>query len=542
VSQPILHLARDAASNDKLTEGREEGSLPVPVAPAEDYRESGCNSVVCVDEISQLSYCNVIVKETGICVKALNDSGCQITIVNQRLLSGYEYPIFGKVSIRGVVGEPVECELSCIHLSLPDCNNECTVKTVCAVSPHTHEDLIMPSSVITQLFDLYNEYFLRVTNTSAVVVESTTGNNGVVLPVTVDATAQDNQLNTSSPMIPDDDDDCLDVDNISDSCAGGELSVQELHMEQQNDDTLTGCFVLAKKGKGRYFVKDNLLYRSERICGQEVECIVVPKGRRKHVMDLAHSVTGGHFNFRKTSDRIKMSGMTWETVLRDCKEWVKGCRICQKTSRVTCYDRIPIQAIPRATSLFSHFFCDVFGPVFPDQNPRYNYCIVLVDSYSLWVSAYPLHSITAKSISTALLNMFSVTGLSTEVTLMSTDNATYYKAELTRELLKRIGVSPRFHTPHASWSSGLVERHLQTVKRVLAKLAADHPRQWWDYLPYTLWAMRESVSNPLQVQPFMMVTGGRKMRGPLSILRDTWLGTAICLLVWANVLKTIYVK
>jgi hypothetical protein len=151
-------------------------------------------------------------------------------------------------------------------------------------------------------------------------------------------------------------------------------------------------------------------------------------------------------------------------------------------SRTTCYDRIPIHAIPRSPSLFVHFFCDVFGAVMPDQNIRYNYCLVLVDSHSLWVSAYPLRNLTAKSICLALINMFSYTGLSSELTVMSSDNASYFKAELTHEFLKRIGVSPRFHTPYASWSTGLVESNLQTVNRILGKLAVDHPKPWWEYL------------------------------------------------------------
>ena len=119
--------------------------------------------------------------------------------------------------------------------------------------------------------------------------------------------------------------------------------------------------------------------------------------------------------------------------------------------------------------------------------------------------------------------MFSQTGLSTEATIMSTDNASYYKSTLTRLFLMNIGVSPRFHTPYASWSTGLVERHLQTVKRIPGKLTAESPSKWHDYLPYNLWAMRERVSNPLHLQPFELVTG-RKMKGPLSILRESWLG------------------
>jgi hypothetical protein len=135
-----------------------------------------------------------------------------------------------------------------------------------------------------------------------------------------------------------------------------------------------------------------------------------------------------------------------------------------------------------------------------------------------------LHNLTAKSIYKALISMLSQTGLSQEVTLMSSDNASYFKAELTRECMKRLGVSPRFHTPHASWSTGLVEWHLQTVKRVLGKLANDHPRSWYEYLPYTLWALREMVSSSLGLQPFQLVHGGRTMRGPISILKDNWLG------------------
>jgi hypothetical protein len=55
----------------------------------------------------------------------------------------------------------------------------------------------------------------------------------------------------------------------------------------------------------------------------------------------------------------------------------------------------------------------------PDRNIRYNYCIILLDSYSLWVSAYPLRNLTAKSICAPLINTFLYTGLSSEVTVMS---------------------------------------------------------------------------------------------------------------------------
>ena len=48
--------------------------------------------------------------------------------------------------------------------------------------------------------------------------------------------------------------------------------------------------------KGNYYIKDSLLFRVEHLCGQKTEALV-PTGRRKHVLDIAHRNTGGHFDF-----------------------------------------------------------------------------------------------------------------------------------------------------------------------------------------------------------------------------------------------------
>jgi hypothetical protein len=114
--------------------------------------------------------------------------------------------------------------------------------------------------------------------------------------------------------------------------------------------------------KRQFIIRKGLLFHFEKACGQTVKCLMVPESRRSHVIDVAHAVTGGHFNHRKTRDRIKLSGLTWNTLVRHCKEWVKRCDRCQKSSRVTYYDRIPIQAVPRSTSLFSNFFLRCVWP------------------------------------------------------------------------------------------------------------------------------------------------------------------------------------
>ena len=196
---------------------------------------------------------------------------------------------------------------------------------------------------------------------------------------------------------------------------------------------------------------------------------------------------------------------------------------------------IPIQAIPKTTTLSLHFFRDVFGSVTPNLNINYKYYLLLVDPYSLW-TLVPIHY--AIRLHVTLLHMFSYAGLSTEVTSKSSDSASYFKSDLTREFLKRFEVSPRFHTLHASSSTGLAERHVQTIKRILRKLAVENPSKLHEYFPYTLRAMREGVDNPLQLQPFMLVTGGRCMRQPFCVfcMKPGW-GFVIYQFLLVNGLK-----
>jgi hypothetical protein len=82
----------------------------------------------------------------------------------------------------------------------------------------------------------------------------------------------------------------------------------------------------------------------------------------------------------------------------------------------------------------------------PNANFRYNYAVVLIDSCSRYPFASPLRSLSAKNICDALMCMFEITGVPAGMTIAS-DNATNFRASLTRELMSRLGVSPVFSTP-----------------------------------------------------------------------------------------------
>ena len=62
-----------------------------------------------------------------------------------------------------------------------------------------------------------------------------------------------------------------------------------------------------------------------------------------------------------------------------------------------------------------------------------------------------------------------------------------------------------------------------TLKGMIHKVAYDHPKQWHKYLPYILWALRESPNETTHVAPWLL-TFGHLPRGPLAVLKETWSG------------------
>jgi hypothetical protein len=294
-------------------------------------------------------------------------------------------------------------------------------------------------------------------------------------------------------------------------------SIDELIAEQHSDDTLRSARSLAQRGKGGFFYKDGLLMHKERILGQEFTQLCLPLRRRTQVLELGHEL-GAHLGPKKTSQRIRMS-FYWTNLTDDCKKHCKVCEPCQKKARVTFRDRVPITPIPRADCPFTHWFLDVLGPV-SNVKGEFNYCVVMVDSATRYPAAFALRTVTAKNVCNCLMSLFETFGVASAI---STDNAHNLTSKLQQEFYHRLGCSPRFNSPYHPESTGLVERMIGTVKLSIAKMAADHPKQWHKYLGFVLWALREVPNETTGVAPWMLAFG-RLPRGPLAVLKETWCG------------------
>jgi hypothetical protein len=338
---------------------------------------------------------------------------------------------------------------------------------------------------------------------------------------TVDRAVDDGQQDCAGDIPPVLDVDCVNSNKdwigIGDSQAFAE--------EQRGDSSLSHAFELARAGKGNYVVHDGLLYRVESYCGQQVTNLVVPMSRRIGVLKLAHD--NCHLAGRKTYERIISSGLTWgsslegKSVRADAIDYAARCPTCQAFARRTIFDRVPIRKVPIEPELFRNMQMDILGPL-SGAKLRYNYALWIICTASHYPFAYPLTSPTAKNVCNALIKMFETTGLCRDICITS-DNASYFKSSLVAALFKRLGVSPRFSTPYHPLGHSVIERNLQSLQRLIAKLAGDHQNNWTDYLGTALWCLRETRNEVTGVAPHLFVLGYLPL-GPLAILRESWSG------------------
>jgi len=247
--------------------------------------------------------------------------------------------------------------------------------------------------------------------------------------------------------------------------------------------------------------------------------LVIPFARRKQVLELGHSVSGGHMAVKKTRVHIEYI-FYWPTLQADCIEFIKTCHECQMKKRKTYRDTVPITPIQRSDLVFDYLFIDMAGPFVSGKGlkPKFNYAFIAIDSFSRFPFCVPIKAMHAKAVCDALLNIWQLTGVS------SSDLGTNFTAQLTKEFEKRLGCSPRFNSPWHQNATGLAERGVGNVKTIIGKLAMDHSNQWDQYVPSVLWALRKFTNATTGLSPWTLVFG-RLFRGPLSILKNHWVGT-----------------
>ncbi|GBM25387.1 Pro-Pol polyprotein [Araneus ventricosus] len=384
---------------------------------------------------------------------ALIDSGTEITVIRRDLLM--DFPIEDKASIyiKGIFGPPEKCPLMNVPMGIiaGKDGNMIHQEVLCAIAPSLVDDVLLPPEI--------RDSFLE--HPSTCLFQDSEGNTGPTKAKDKEFVLEVDNDN--------DDQNCKEVKALSIGNSENEteeLSRSDKFLKDQIDcSDLEDARKCAEKKSGGFYFRNNFLFHKEKVLGESVAQLVLPK------------------------------------------------------KRINCKDRVPITPVARPELPFQVVNIDIIGPIDPPSAKGHIYVLCLVDQHTRWAEALPLTSLTAKATCEALLTIFMRTGVPN---VIASDNGTNFNASLTQEFEKRMGSSPRFSTPLHPESNGLVERFNQTLKKMLHHVILEETRSWHTKIPFVLWAYREVPNSTTGVAPFQLLYG-RKPEGPLSILKNTWM-------------------
>ena len=311
-----------------------------------------------------------------------------------------------------------------------------------------------------------------------------------------------------------------------------EVGPQTMIKWQQEDATLEKARELARDagetadgGRVFFYYKRGLLYRSWRPkrsdFGDVRQCeqLVLPSQSRAVVLNLAHGVpTAGHLGITKTKDRV-LQRYYWPGVFKDVAKYCRTCDTCQQCQPRGTQVKAEMIPMPIISQPFQRIAMDIVGPI--DRSRSGNrYILTICDYATRYPEAIPLPSTEAGRIAKHLVEVFSRVGIPEEILA---DQGANFMSALLQDVYQLLSIKRIRTSPYHPQTDGLVERFNSTLKSMLRKFVASNAKDWDEYLPYLLFAYREVPQESTGFSPFELLYG-RRVRGPLDVLREMWTG------------------
>jgi len=174
---------------------------------------------------------------------------------------------------------------------------------------------------------------------------------------------------------------------------------------------------------------------------------------------------------------------------------------------------MPIIDIP-----FKRVAIDIVGEIFPASSRGHRYILTVVDFETRYPEAVALKNITTTAVAEALVSIFARVGVPEEIL---SDRGTQLTSDMMKEVGRLLSLRQLTTTPYHPQCNGLVERFNATLKSMLKRMCSEGPQDWDRYNDALLFAYREAPLESLGFAFFELLYG-RRVKGPLQILRQLW--------------------
>jgi len=234
----------------------------------------------------------------------------------------------------------------------------------------------------------------------------------------------------------------------------------------------------------------------------------IPSNHRYEVFKTIHGLA--HPSIRLTNKTLT-SKYFWPSMNKDCNEWSRACLACQK-NKISRHVKNFTNSFESVSERFKTIHIDIVGPLPISENCRY--CLTIIDRFTRWPEAIPLHDSLAETCAEALCRVWIARFGAPEVIV--TDQGRQFESVLFKELSQLMGFKRNRSTAYHPQSNGLLERWHRTLK---ATLMSYNEERWTKALPLVLLGLRTTLREEFLASPAELVYG-ETIRLPGDFLQE----------------------
>ena len=238
----------------------------------------------------------------------------------------------------------------------------------------------------------------------------------------------------------------------------------------------------------------------------------VPRALRPHLLHLYHRSKLFCHPGRDRMYETMSADYFWPNMSRDIGDFVSGCLACQRAKATQPLgEGKTMTVVPERP--FGVMGMDVYGP-FPvtssecEEDRGYRYIISMVDYYSRWIKLIPVkEDPTAETVARVLvyqwIRSFSVPEL------VATDKDSVFRAQLTQEVGRLLGIRMHVFPAESQWRAGSLERVHRYLGSRLRIWRRDEVRTWHLFVPFIEMSHHFMVMPQYGMSPYEILYGQR---------------------------------
>ena len=260
-------------------------------------------------------------------------------------------------------------------------------------------------------------------------------------------------------------------------------------------------------------VVDGVLYKKwENTNARSRLTLVVPKTLIKSVLEANHdAVLSGHLGVKKTLSRIRHN-YYWHQMKETVRNYVRACNVCGARKRPNKSPRAPLKNYQQGAPL-DRIAIDILGP-FPESDAGNKYVLVVGDTFTKWIEAYPIPDQCSKTVADKIVHEF-IARFGTPFEIHS-DQGRNFESALFTEMCNALKLHKTRTSSYHPQSNGFIERFNQTLANMIASYVSKHQRDWDVNIQLLTAAYRSTVHPTTGFSPNYLMLG-REVNTPLEV-------------------------